>query len=213
MDPKCRSSKILIECLFKMEISFRDYDILKDDSLKEWLKHYSNWPSFPQIYINKKFIGGTEIILQLVEKDEFMQLVPSECIKANALEKTSQAMKRSPVVLFMKGTPEDPVDAYQARAVQYLKEFKIRYSWFDVMTDPDVRELLKENSRFNSFPQLFIEGKFAGGLYFIEDGVKTGKITDSVPATEIMLDPREKIYRLMKKGVYMTFMRGTPNYP
>ena len=71
-DPKCRSSKILIECFLKMEIGFRDYDVLKDDSLKEWLKHYSNWPSFPQVYINKKFIGGTEIILQLVEKDEFM---------------------------------------------------------------------------------------------------------------------------------------------
>ena len=46
-EPKCKSSKILIECLTKMEIKFKSYDILVDDHLKEWLKYYSNWPSFP----------------------------------------------------------------------------------------------------------------------------------------------------------------------
>ena len=53
----------------------------------EWLKQYSNWPSFPQIYIQQKFIGGTEIVLKMIERDEFMTLVPPECIRENALEK------------------------------------------------------------------------------------------------------------------------------
>ena len=87
LEPKCRASKLVCECFGKMELNFKDYDILKDESLKEWLKHYSNWPSFPQVYIDQKFIGSPEIILQMVENDEFMQLVPSECIKSNALEK------------------------------------------------------------------------------------------------------------------------------
>lgn len=46
-DPKCKSSKILCETLTKMEIKFKDIDILKDDNIKEWLKFYSNWPSYP----------------------------------------------------------------------------------------------------------------------------------------------------------------------
>ena len=50
-EPKCKASKLLMECFFKMEIDFKSFDILKDDSLKEWLKQYSNWPCFPQVFI------------------------------------------------------------------------------------------------------------------------------------------------------------------
>jgi glutaredoxin-related protein len=45
--PKCKSSKMLVECFTKMELKFKCIDILLDDNLKEWLKFYSNWPSFP----------------------------------------------------------------------------------------------------------------------------------------------------------------------
>jgi Grx4 family monothiol glutaredoxin len=47
IDPKCKSSKILLECFTKMDIKFKTFDILIDDNLKAWLKFYSNWPSFP----------------------------------------------------------------------------------------------------------------------------------------------------------------------
>lgn len=102
----------MVETLTKMRVKFKTFDVLKDDSLKEWLKFYANWPSFPQIYINKKFIGGTEIVLQLIETDEFLQLIPSECIKANSLEKITEAMDKSVVVLFLKGTTTKPHDGY-----------------------------------------------------------------------------------------------------
>jgi glutaredoxin-related protein len=91
-----------------MDIKYKTFDILIDDNLKEWLKFYSNWPSFPQVYINQQFIGGTEIVLQLIESDDFLQLVPSECIKANALERIKIVMDKSVVVLYMKGSPTKP---------------------------------------------------------------------------------------------------------
>ena len=122
-------------------------------------------------------------------------------------------MDKSVVVLYMKGSPMKPQDGYQERAVHYLDEMKVRYTYFDVMTDSDLREILKEYSRWNSFPQLFIRGKFVGGLNFIEDNVKSGRISNFIPTTEIMLPMREKIYRIMSKGVYMIFMKGTPVYP
>ena len=46
-NPLCKSSKMLLECFQKMDIKYKTYDILADDNLKEWLKFYSNWPSFP----------------------------------------------------------------------------------------------------------------------------------------------------------------------
>lgn len=61
-------------------------------------------------------------------------------------------MDKSVVVLYMKGTPTKPHDGYQERAVQLLDEMKVRYTFFDVMTDSDLREILKEYSRWNSFP-------------------------------------------------------------
>ena len=131
-DPKCKSSKILIECLTKMEIKFKSYDILIDDHLKEWLKYYSNWPSFPQLYICQKFVGGTEIVLQLVESDEFLPLVPSECIKANALDRIKKVMGQSCVVLYIKGTLDEPADGYQQQAIDLMHKAKINFTWFDV---------------------------------------------------------------------------------
>lgn len=50
-EPKCKASKLLVESFYKMEIDFIGHDVLKDDSMKEWLKHYANWPCFPQVYI------------------------------------------------------------------------------------------------------------------------------------------------------------------
>ena len=196
-----------------MEVKFKSYNILTDDNLKEWLKFYSNWPSFPQVYINQKFVGGTEVILELVDTDHFLELVPTECIKANALERIKTAMNQGTVVIFMKGTPKAPVDGYQARAIEYLDSMKVKYGWFDVTVDSDVREIVKEQSRWNSFPQLFIRGKFVGGLFFIEDMITSGKISNYIPMTELNLPHRDKIYNLMAKGTYMIFMRGKPLYP
>lgn len=65
--PACRASRQMIEQLDNLEIKYKSYDILFNMKLKEWLKYYANWPSFPQLYIYGKFIGGTEIMLQLIE--------------------------------------------------------------------------------------------------------------------------------------------------
>ena len=55
-----------------MQIKYRTIDILKDEHLKEWIKVFANWPSFPMVFINGKFVGSTEIVFDLVEKDEFL---------------------------------------------------------------------------------------------------------------------------------------------
>ena len=72
---------------------------------------------------------------------------------------------------------------------------------------------MKDYSRWNSFPQLFIRGKFIGGGNYIVEGAKSGRIFDAIPTTEIMLPVREKIHKLVEKGIYMMFMNGTPKYP
>ena len=149
----------------------------------------------------------------MIEKDEFMAIVPSECIRANALEKFQNALKKSVVVLFLKGTLDEPADGYQARVVKALREIQCKFTWVDVTTDGDLRELLKEQSRYNSFPQLYINSKFMGGGNYVVDGAKYGRIFDDIPTNEIALPIKEKIYKLVAKGTYMVFLNGTPHYP
>lgn len=45
--PQCKSSKVLVDQFEKLEVKYRSYDIMLDQKLKEWLKFYSNWPSYP----------------------------------------------------------------------------------------------------------------------------------------------------------------------
>lgn len=169
MTPMCKSSKFLVDQLNRMEIKFKSYNILEDGKLKEWLKFYANWPSYPQLFINGKFIGGTEIILQLCESEEFLRIVPPECIKENVLARINTAMTQSVVVLFMKGTPKDPFDGYQKEAVDILNDQKVRFTHYNIMPDPDVREIIKEYSRWPAFPMMYINSKFIGGLNFMKE--------------------------------------------
>jgi glutaredoxin-related protein len=55
--------------------------------------------------VNGKFVGSAEIVIDMIESEEFINIVPQECIKTNALERIKGAMRASPVVLFMKGSP------------------------------------------------------------------------------------------------------------
>lgn len=102
----------MVEQLDNLEIKYKSFDILFNQKLKEWLKYFANWPSFPQLYIYGKFIGGTEIMLQLIEQDDFMAMIPSECIRTNAIERINTALSKSVVVVFIKGTKRKPFDGY-----------------------------------------------------------------------------------------------------
>ena len=81
------------------------------------------------------------------------------------------------------------------------------------MGDPDLREILKEVSRFNSYPQLFVEQKFIGGLNFIKNANEHGGLAVAIPSTEVMLPMKEKIQQLVKKGRIMLFIDGTIDFP
>lgn len=111
-EPKCKSSKQMIETLKKMEVNFKSYDILEDIQLKEWLKFYASWPQFPMLFINSQFVGGTEFLVQMSDTQSLLSLIPKDCIKVNPLDKIKQTSSASAVVLYMKGDRKTPKDGY-----------------------------------------------------------------------------------------------------
>lgn len=68
--PQCGFSRQLVAILREHQVRFGFFDILKDDSIRLGLKAFSDWPTFPQLYINGEFQGGLDIIKENIEEDE-----------------------------------------------------------------------------------------------------------------------------------------------
>uniref|UniRef100_A0A5K3FK27 Glutaredoxin n=1 Tax=Mesocestoides corti TaxID=53468 RepID=A0A5K3FK27_MESCO len=69
-EARCGFSRKMLEILRKNNIEFDFFDILSDDSIREGLKVYSDWPTYPQLYANGELIGGVDIVRQLAENNE-----------------------------------------------------------------------------------------------------------------------------------------------
>nr|YP_010338247.1 glutaredoxin [Bangia atropurpurea]UNJ18197.1 glutaredoxin [Bangia atropurpurea] len=73
--PMCGFSNTAIQILNTLNIDYFTYDILENENIRQAIKEYSSWPTIPQLYINKEFIGGTDIMLELFEQGELQAQV------------------------------------------------------------------------------------------------------------------------------------------
>jgi glutaredoxin-related protein len=60
-NPKCGFTRSLLEILRTKEIEYTFYDIVEDELMRYWTRDYSGWPTFPQVFINGKLIGGLDV--------------------------------------------------------------------------------------------------------------------------------------------------------
>lgn len=74
-EPMCGFSAQVVHILSELGIDFLDRNILQDDSLRQAIKEYSDWPTLPQLYINEEFIGGCDIVTELYQSGELQKLV------------------------------------------------------------------------------------------------------------------------------------------
>jgi monothiol glutaredoxin len=68
--PQCGFSAHVVGILKQHAVDFRDVNILSDPELRQGLKEYSNWPTYPQLYVNGKLVGGADIVSSLHESGE-----------------------------------------------------------------------------------------------------------------------------------------------
>ena len=95
-------------------------------------------------------------------------------------EKISTLVKSSPVMLFMKGTPQMPQCGFSAQVVAILDRLAPSYGTFDALSDPAVREGIKEFSRWPTIPQLYVRGEFVGGCDIITEMFQTGELGETL---------------------------------
>ena len=81
----------------------------------------------------------------------------------SAIDEIKNTLARSPIVLFMKGTPDFPQCGFSLRTAQALKACNVDFDFVDVLANPDIRANLPKFSNWPTFPQVFVNGELLGG--------------------------------------------------
>ena len=78
--PQCGFSMAVSNILKILEVKYQSVDVLKDQNIREGIKVYSEWPTIPQLYIKKEFIGGCDIIKEMFENGELKKVLKDKNI-------------------------------------------------------------------------------------------------------------------------------------
>lgn len=97
-------------------------------------------------------------------------------------EKIQQTVSDNKVVLYMKGTAAFPQCGFSGRAVQILNACGVEFTSVDVLSDPDVREGVKQFSNWPTVPQLYIKGDFVGGSDIMTEMYQSGELQTALSA-------------------------------
>ena len=78
--PQCGFSMAVTNILKILEVNFKAVNVLEDQTLREGIKIFSDWPTIPQLYIKKEFIGGCDIIKEMYESGEIKKVLDDKGI-------------------------------------------------------------------------------------------------------------------------------------
>ena len=87
-----------------------------------------------------------------------------------------QDIKDNDVVLYMKGTPVFPQCGFSAAVVQVLTNVGVKFKGINVLTDPELRDGIKQFASWPTIPQLYVKGEFVGGCDIVREMAETGEL-------------------------------------
>jgi Grx4 family monothiol glutaredoxin len=96
--------------------------------------------------------------------------------KEELFKRLAELVKAAPVMLFMKGTPSEPKCGFSRQIVGILREHSVKYGFFNILADDDVRQGLKEFADWPTYPQLWINGELVGGLDIVSFALLFGLV-------------------------------------
>jgi monothiol glutaredoxin len=73
--PMCGFSNNVVQILNSLGVPFHTINVLDNEAIRQGIKEYSNWPTIPQVYIDGEFVGGSDIIIELLQSGELQQKV------------------------------------------------------------------------------------------------------------------------------------------
>ena len=79
--PQCGFSMAVANILKILEVNYKGINVLENQELREGVKVFSDWPTIPQLYIKKEFVGGCDIMKEMAESGELLELLNTKGIK------------------------------------------------------------------------------------------------------------------------------------
>jgi Grx4 family monothiol glutaredoxin len=194
--PQCGFSRTMVAALEKYDYS--TFDILTDDSVRQGLKTYSDWPTFPQLYLDGELMGGLDICKEMITSGEFedmkaplkvdaVQAVQEpEKVEADGLtqsmkDKLAKIISSHNIMIFMKGDPTSPKCKFSKQLVPMMTEEGFppgSYGHFNILEDEDVRASIKIYSEWPTFPQLYVKNELIGGIDIIKQMIEASEFQE-----------------------------------
>jgi Grx4 family monothiol glutaredoxin len=121
---------------------------------------------------------------QMIENGDFELKLKQQ--KSNEQEKEMRKyleslINQSPLMLFIKGTPEIPRCGFTKELINLLSQANITdYKTFDILQDENVRQKLKEYSSWQTYPQIYVNGQFIGGLDILKQMYEEGTLVETL---------------------------------
>ncbi|KAJ1417641.1 Thioredoxin-like superfamily [Sesbania bispinosa] len=212
-EPKCGFSRKVVDVLKKEKVKFGSFDILSDLEVRDGLKKFSNWPTYPQLYCKGELLGGCDIVIAMHESGELQQVFKDHGIDTNDEAKVTEPenakggiskstdlsttlssrleslINSSPVMLFMKGKPDEPKCGFSRKVVEILQQENLSST-------------------------IYQGGAYWGIRHCVGDA-KSGELKKILHEKGIL--PKETIQDRLKKLIasspVMLFMKGTPDAP
>lgn len=78
--PQCGFSAVVVQILNKLNVSFVEVDVMAEAEMREAVKVFSNWPTFPQLYIKQELVGGSDITRELFSNGKLIELLTEKGI-------------------------------------------------------------------------------------------------------------------------------------
>jgi monothiol glutaredoxin len=99
-----------------------------------------------------------------------------EVVEMDMVERIKTELSSSPVVLFMKGTPDFPQCGFSAQTVAALRALGAEFKHVNIFEEPEMREALKRYSNWPTYPQLYVKGELIGGCDIALEMYRSGEL-------------------------------------
>ena len=85
-------------------------------------------------------------------------------------------IEQNPILLYMKGSPNQPQCGFSARTVQALMQCGERFAYVDILSNPEIRANLPKYANWPTFPQLWVDGELIGGCDIVTEMFESGEL-------------------------------------
>jgi monothiol glutaredoxin len=103
-------------------------------------------------------------------------------------DEIQKVISENPVLLFMKGTPEEPACGFSARTVAILQSLGQPFAAVNILPDPRIRQELSALSNWPTIPQLFVDGELVGGCDIVTEMYQSGELAQTLGLEDAVAD-------------------------